>query len=554
MHDRTPAALPFVVKPVSYHALCAREKPFDSSAARRQNLRAVTGKDLPLDAVVKRSAMAPAARITLAIVCAYTAAALALLPVAKFAGPEIPGINPAFTVGLFITQVTVSFLLLVRFREQRDVALFVLACAYLYSGLMTIPYLLTFPEALLTDRAIIGGPQSTSWIFLPWIVGFALLTLIAVVLAAGAERRVDAANLGRLTVIGIAAIAAAVAAFIVNALWLVEFYPPLIAGIGFTVWGTMPGYVAIAILLCSIALIFVRVRRHTGLFLWLALALTAMACANLLSNFGGARYTVGWTIGRLSWLASGCVLFLYFIGQFVRQQRFLGHTRDILEQRVAERTADLTRTVAQRDLLLREVHHRVKNNFQVLNSLINFMSAHANDATRETLEHLHRRVYSLGLVYRQLMQSDSLAAFDVRPFLDELCTSLTEWPESGAGRLRVTAQADPLTADLAFAGPLGLLITELVTHAVRRGFPQGKLGKVSIALQRRASGEAVLTVSDNSISASSVETDGELRITLALVKQLNGALETSHGDGTTVTVVLRHPKIHALADQAARRD
>lgn len=503
--------------------------------------------DRSIDTPVERPAAPAAYGMALAIVCVYGAAALALLPFAKLAGPAIPGLNPGFSVGIFVTEITVGFLLFVRFREQRDIALFILACAYLYSALMAVPYLLTFPDALLGARAVIGGPQSTSWIFVPWIVVFALLTMTAVLLAAGGEIVVDPGNVDRLVAIGIGTVAIAVAAFVANALWFIEFFPSLIAGMGFTPWGVAPGYVAVGILLGSTALIFLRVRRHTELFVWLALALTAMACANLLSNYGGARYTLGWTIGRLSWLASGLVLFLYFIGQFVRQQKFLGRARDILEQRVAERTADLTKTIVQRDLLLREVHHRVKNNFQVMSSLINFMSAHASDDTKETLEHLHRRVYSLGLVYRQLMQTD-MAMFDVRPFLDELCASLAEWPASGAMRLRVTAEADPLRADLDSAGPMALLITELVTHAVKRGFAQDRLGKVSIALRLRPSGEAVLTVADNSLGEPHTTEDGESRIAVALVRQLNGTLEIGRGDGTTVTVVLRHPKIHAMTE------
>ncbi len=507
----------------------------------------MTIADRSIDTPAERPAAPVAYGMTLAIVCVYAAACVALLPFATLAGPAIPGINSGFTVGIFVTEITVAFLLFVRFREQRDMALLVLACAYLFSALMAVPYLLTFPDALLSGRAVIGGPQSTSWIFLPWIVGFALLSMVSVLLAAGGEILADARDLDRLIAIGIGSVAIVVVAFVVNALWLVGFFPSLIAGVGFTPWGVAPGYVAVGILLGSTMLIFLRVRRHTDLFVWLALALTAMACANLLSNFGGARYTLGWTIGRLSWLASGCVLFLYFISQFVRQQQFLGRARDLLEQRVAERTSDLTKTIVQRDLLLREVHHRVKNNFQVMSSLINFMSAHANDDTKEALEHLHRRVYSLGLVYRQLMQTD-MAMFDVRPFLDELCASLAEWPASGAVRLRVTAEAEPLLADLDSAGPLALLITELVTHAVKRGFAQDRLAKVSVTLQLRPSGEAVLTVADNSLAGAPPTGEGESRIAVALVKQLNGTLETSLGEGTTVTVVLRHPKIRPMTE------
>src|SRR5207244_2120150 len=62
---------------------------------------------------------------------------------------------------------------------------------------------------------------------------------------------------------------------------------------------------------------------RSALFLWLSLALTAMAFANILSEVGGGRYTIGWSVGRLSWLISACVLFLYFLHQFARQRELL---------------------------------------------------------------------------------------------------------------------------------------------------------------------------------------------------------------------------------------
>lgn len=512
--------------------------------------RAVTANlSIDADADAGASAARPPFRRALLVIGIYGAAAAALLPIATWPGPAIPGINPAFATGIFVTQVTTAFLLFVRFRERRDLAFAVLACAYFYSALMAIPYVLTFPEAVLSNGAVFGGPQSTSWIFLSWVVGFAALALAAVLLAAGEERRVAAEQIDRLISFSIAAIVGLFILLTMNAVWLMDYLPPLIGGFAFTPLGTAPGYIAVVILVFAIAIIFLRVRRHISLFLWLAIALTAMACANLLSNFGGARYTIGWSVGRLSWLASGCVLFLYFIEEFVRQQRILGLARDTLEQHVAERTADLTKMVNQRDILLREVHHRVKNNFQVVNSLINFLGSHAHHTeTRDALQNLHRRVYSLGLVHRQQMQSGNLATFDVREFLDELCASLTTWPDAGERRVRVTADADPLTADLDFAGPLGLLVTELVTKAVKRGFPGGQFGKVAVSLRRRGTEEAVLTVTDNAAEAKTAGADDpESRIMVALVKQLNGELADAYdAGGTTVTVTLRNPKLHAL--------
>jgi hypothetical protein len=78
--------------------------------------------------------------------------------------------------------------------------------------------------------------------------------------------------------------------------------------------------------------------KRDHLYLWLSLALTAMLFHNILSGMGGARFTVGWTLGRVSWLASACALFVYFLWQFAQQQRLLNRTADLLDLHTAGQT------------------------------------------------------------------------------------------------------------------------------------------------------------------------------------------------------------------------
>src|SRR5207237_2667924 len=104
---------------------------------------------------------------------------------APYPGPELPGITAVFVGVVFVTELSTSFLLFVRFRETPFWSLLVLGCAYLFSALMVIPHLLTFPGAVLAGRPLIDASlQSPGWIFVLWINGYALLTLISVVLAA----------------------------------------------------------------------------------------------------------------------------------------------------------------------------------------------------------------------------------------------------------------------------------------------------------------------------------------------------------------------------------
>jgi Histidine kinase len=167
-----------------------------------------------------------------------------------------------------------------------------------------------------------------------------------------------------------------------------EWLPELIGPSGWTGVDNAMIYIALVRMFASACIILTVIRGRNELFRWLALALMVLFCGNVLSQIGAGRYTIGWSVSRISWVFSGSILFLYFMEQFVRQQRLLSRSRDALERAVAAPTSDLTEMVGQRDLLLREVHHRVKNNFQVINSLISFQAGKAE--TEETKSALAR--------------------------------------------------------------------------------------------------------------------------------------------------------------------
>lgn len=224
-----------------------------------------------------------------------------------------------------------------------------------------------------------------------------------------------------------------------------------------------------------------------------------------------------------------------------------------LEQRVAERTAELTAVVeertaalAQRDLLLREVYHRVKNNLQMIDSLIVLQSRKLSDpAAKLALLSLRGRVHALGLVHNQLMGSEDLKTFDIAPFLQELSTNLVE---GGPGReINLAVRAAPLDVGLDFAIPLGLLVTELVTNSLKHAFPTGK-GDIEVALDRGDDGSVVLVVSDNGkgydnvdpVSGGSTAALGT-SIIEGLVTQLRGSVVVHRDNGTRSEIRIAAP-------------
>jgi PAS domain S-box-containing protein len=207
-----------------------------------------------------------------------------------------------------------------------------------------------------------------------------------------------------------------------------------------------------------------------------------------------------------------------------------------LEQVVIERTNAL----AERDLLLREVHHRVKNNLQVVAALVVLQARKVDDPqAREALMGLHARVLALGLVHQQLMGSSDYRTFDVAPFLRELMDNVVGG--AGGDGIELTVDACPLDVGLDFAVPLGLLVTEIVTNSLKHAFPDGA-GQISVVLRPAAEGRFALVVSDDgrgrSQEASSAAKAGTgLTIVGRLVAQLRGEMATRHDGGTTTEIL-----------------
>jgi two-component sensor histidine kinase len=158
-----------------------------------------------------------------------------------------------------------------------------------------------------------------------------------------------------------------------------------------------------------------------------------------------------------------------------------------LEKRVAERTFELSSAneqlkaaVAQRDLLLREVYHRVKNNLQVVDSIVALQARTLRDAdARSALTSLRARIHALGLVHQQLMGSSDLKSFDIAPFLRELSENLIAG--SGKDNVSIEVHADARTVSLDFAISAGLIVTELVTNSLKHAFANSD-GRIVVAL------------------------------------------------------------------------
>src|SRR5262245_11695929 len=131
------------------------------------------GTGAEIDRISARSPPANSAfTISVAFICTYAIFALAVIPFAGNQGPVIPGITALFVATVFATELSTSFLLFVHFRANPHWSLLILGSAFLYSALMVVAHLLTFPGAVLADQALVSGSrQAPGYIYVPWVTG-----------------------------------------------------------------------------------------------------------------------------------------------------------------------------------------------------------------------------------------------------------------------------------------------------------------------------------------------------------------------------------------------
>jgi PAS domain S-box-containing protein len=199
----------------------------------------------------------------------------------------------------------------------------------------------------------------------------------------------------------------------------------------------------------------------------------------------------------------------------------------------------------ERDVLLREVYHRVKNNLQIIDGFIVMQARQlADPAARAALLGLRNRLQSLALVHHQLMHSKNLRTFDISPFLQELTGNLLEG--AAADGVRLSIHAVPLDVDLDFAIPLGLLVAELVTNSLKHAFPLGK-GTIAVSLERAPDGDLALVVSDDGQGRRANGAPGAARpglgetIIKGLVEQLGGTQISGGAQGARTEIRVAAP-------------
>jgi two-component sensor histidine kinase len=242
----------------------------------------------------------------------------------------------------------------------------------------------------------------------------------------------------------------------------------------------------------------------------------------------------------LSQLAADMVMLLCLIvlygGVLLRHE--LRHRQDValLETRVKERTAELEKALAERSVILQEIHHRVRNNLQLVTSMLQLEAGRQEDPSfRGSMEASIQRIYVMALVHEILYATEELDDLDLVRYSDRL---LDAFRDEAPFEFRLEAEA-PIPVGLDFAVPFGLLLNELVSNANKHAFPEG-YGRIDIRIERTEGGLR-LVVADEGVGipeAYPVPGTKTLGLTLVdvLVKQLGGEASLERRPGTKWTI------------------
>ena len=239
---------------------------------------------------------------------------------------------------------------------------------------------------------------------------------------------------------------------------------------------------------------------------------------------------------------------------------------DELEARVEERTVQLSSAVDQllveiaereradgrvkaslgeKEVLLKEVHHRVKNNLQIISSLLDLQTGSSpHEQTLRLVKESQNRIRAMALIHEQLYESEDLARIDFGEYVRDLSTNLFRAYEVGPDSVALKVDCEDVRLSLDKAIPCGLVINELVTNALKYAFPERQPGEIAVGLRSHGDDEVTLRVADNGVGLpddsepESAESLG-LKLVAALADQLGGTLELDRTRGIEFRITFK---------------
>jgi PAS domain S-box-containing protein len=224
-----------------------------------------------------------------------------------------------------------------------------------------------------------------------------------------------------------------------------------------------------------------------------------------------------------------------------------GFISDITDTKKAEE--EIKKSLKEKNILLQEIHHRVKNNMQIISSLLSLQSRYVNEEIAlNLLKESQGRIRAMALVHEKLYQSENLGNINFAEYIKSLIMELESLYRVNKSLLKTEINVEDVYLDINAAIPCGLIINELISNTIKHAFKEGTEGNINIKFSRKEN-DYILSVQDNgiglpsNISLENTDTLG-LKLVNALVKQLEGTTEIKRNNGTQFIIKFQNKELN----------
>jgi two-component sensor histidine kinase len=224
---------------------------------------------------------------------------------------------------------------------------------------------------------------------------------------------------------------------------------------------------------------------------------------------------------------------------------FTSIIRDLTERQKADE--QIKKSLEEKEVLIREVHHRVKNNMQIISSLLNLQTRYVDDKeTVNLLKESQNRVKSMAMIHEKLYQSHDLNHINIFDYINSLVKDLFYSYAIPKNQIKTVIKVEEINLNIETAVPCGLIISEIISNSLKYAFPGGREGEVHISLKHNGE-KLYLTISDNGIGFPEgidfKNTDSlGLRLVNNLTEQIDGELELDRSHGTKFNITFIESK------------
>ncbi|MCZ7384545.1 MAG: PAS domain S-box protein [Candidatus Methanoperedens sp.] len=251
--------------------------------------------------------------------------------------------------------------------------------------------------------------------------------------------------------------------------------------------------------------------------------------------------------GAIHWLSTRSRTHFEGEGSSCHPVRTVGASADITERKRAEENIEAS--LKEKETLLREIHHRVKNNMQIVSSLLGLQAESIKEEKYlEMFKDSRNRIMSMYIIHEKLYRSKDLEKIEFNEYIRDLANGLLQSHGVEAGKVELNINVGDTSLGIDFAIPCGLIINELITNSLKYAFPDGRNGKISISLHPFNKNMFELVVSDNGVGFPSdvdfrkTESLGLRLVTILAENQLHGQIDLNRSGGTEFTIKFKGVK------------